>query len=76
MADQGYWFHADPRYDGVRTGQRFSKYEAELTTGLLDDFDRKIAADDLLLVTETPDEKEQRFTQHEDRQKSIVWFYP
>lgn len=74
LADEGYWLHVDPRYDGVRAGQRFSKYEAELTTSLLDDFDRKIVAD-LFFTNETPEEKEERFTQHENRIKSIIGFY-
>jgi hypothetical protein len=57
LADDGYWLNVDPRYDGVRSGQRFSKAEAERTADILEDFDRAVARP---FMGETAEEKEQR----------------
>jgi hypothetical protein len=71
LADDGYWLNVDPRYDGVRSGQRFSKAEAERTADILEDFDRAVARP---FMGETAEEKE-RFNLYENRLQSIFSFY-
>jgi hypothetical protein len=71
LADDGYWLNVDPRYDGVRSGQRFSKAEAERTADILEDFDRAVARP---FMGETAEEKE-RFNLYENRLQSIISFY-
>ena len=73
LADQGYRLHIDPCYEGLRSGERFSKEEAQLAARRLDDFDRDLVED---LLLEAPEDKEWRFTRYENRIKDQVWFYP